>query len=100
MLWFIHYKTDKKDYYGVMSEKEASCTSGGFESWLNHNGYKLTSKKFKNEEQVVKYCERLVKQNNLPDVVRSRLKAYIDKYYTHCGFILDSLDDQHNPSRS
>lgn len=101
MFWLIHYASTaitKQDHYGLMSEKAASQTSEGFEAWLRHNGYKLTKKGFKNKEEAVSYCERLLKQDNLPDVIRQRLKAFVDKYYTGTSFILDSLDNEYKPA--
>jgi len=99
MFWLIHY-TDtsviKQDYYGLMSVKQARHNKEP-EGWLNYNGYKLTKKKFRDEKSAVTYCERLLKQDNLPDTIKQRLKAFVDKYYTKTSFILDSLDNQYDP---
>ncbi|MDP2594091.1 MAG: hypothetical protein Q8P36_02025 [bacterium] len=99
--WFVHITQNsvEKDCYAVMSERSASSTSGGHESWLRYVGHKLTTTLFDSEKDVVEYAERLLKQDNLPDVVRTRLKAFVDKFYNGTAYILDSLDNEYQPHR-
>ncbi len=100
MLWFVHFTSGAQDSYDTMSEKEASSSSEGFEGSLNYNGHKLTSRKFRNGMEVVRYATRLLKQDNLPEAVRIRLRQFIDRYYNRTGFILDAFDKKYDAKKA
>ena len=95
-MFFLIQQTRDGNFMRVISETESRHYKSP-EGMLNFWGHKVTSRMFESELEAVRYCERLLEQNNIPLEIRVHLRTFCDKFYNKESFILDVLDNEYEP---